>query len=128
MTMEFNNARSIFLQIAESVCEKISDGTYTAGSRIPSVRELAAETGVNPNTVVRTFNELQLREIIENKRGIGFFVADKAIENIIRWKRSDFFAVVVPEFMRQMAIAGVTIKEFNEFVSNNFSKDNDENK
>jgi GntR family transcriptional regulator len=122
MSMEFNSTRSIFLQIAESLCEKISDGTYPPGTRIPSVRELAAETGVNPNTVVRTFNELQMREIIENKRGIGYFVTTESKENIVRWKRDEFFNMVVPEFVRQMAIVGVTMSDLEKYISNNLKK------
>ncbi|TDI71601.1 MAG: GntR family transcriptional regulator, partial [Bacteroidetes bacterium] len=48
------------------------------GDKIPSVRELAAETGVNPNTIVRTYSELQSQQIIDNKRGVGFFVNPEA--------------------------------------------------
>ena len=68
--MQFENGRSIFLQIADTVTEKVVSGEFAAGEKIPSVRELAAQMGVNPNTVLRTYSELQAMNIIENPNGI----------------------------------------------------------
>jgi DNA-binding transcriptional regulator YhcF (GntR family) len=57
--MEFKNSKSIALQIADNLSERILNETLTVEERIPSVRELAAEMGVNPNTIVRSYAELQ---------------------------------------------------------------------
>ena len=76
--VQFENGRSIFLQIADTITEKVVSGEFPAGGKIPSVRELAAEMGVNPNTIMRTYSELQAMNIIENQRGIGYFVHPEA--------------------------------------------------
>lgn len=52
--MNYTNNQSIFIQIAERVCERVLNGSYQADARIPSVRELAVEMEVNPNTVMRS--------------------------------------------------------------------------
>ena len=80
--MNYNTNQSIFIQIAERICDRVLSGNYKADSRIPSVRELAVEMEVNPNTVMRSFERLQANEIIYNKRGIGYFVASDAEQKI----------------------------------------------
>ena len=72
--MKFKESKSIYLQIADRICDEILQGQYTEEERIPSVREYAATVKVNANTVVRTYDYLQGQEIIHNKRGIGYFV------------------------------------------------------
>lgn len=73
--MKFKESKSIYLQIADRICDEILQGQYTEEERIPSVREYAATVEVNANTVVRTYDYLQGQEIIHNKRGIGYFVS-----------------------------------------------------
>ena len=77
--MEFREPQAIYLQIAEYVCEKILLKIWTTDQKIPSVRELAVDLEVNPNTVMRAYEFLQNREIIYNKRGIGFFIKNDAM-------------------------------------------------
>ena len=74
--MEFKDTQTIYLQIADHFCENILRKKWNPGDRIPSVREMAVNIEVNPNTVMRTFNYLQDKGIIFNKRGIGYFVSD----------------------------------------------------
>ena len=71
--MKFKESKSIYLQIADRICDEILQGQYMEEERIPSVREYAATVEVNANTVVRTYDYLQGQEIIYNKRGIGYF-------------------------------------------------------
>ena len=62
--MNFDNERPIYLQIAESIYERILSGGLVPGERIPSVREFGAELGVNPNTVMRTYERLTYDGVI----------------------------------------------------------------
>src|SRR5690606_39542667 len=78
--MNFSGNKAIYLQIAEHAFEQILLGRWSADEKIPSVRELAVQLEVNPNTVMRTYDFLQQMEVIYNKRGIGFFVADDALK------------------------------------------------
>jgi len=114
--MEFDNNKSIYLQIAESIRERVVGGVYPAGEKIPSVRELAAEMGVNPNTIMRTYNELQAMEIIDNKRGIGYFVKPEAPQLIIEGKKKYFFEKVFPEFIRQAEMLGITAGQLKTHI------------
>lgn len=114
--MEFKSTKSIFLQIADTICERIIRREYPPGERIPSVREMAAETGVNPNTVARTFSELQNREIIVNQRGIGFFVNEDAMKKITNWKKEEFFENDLPEFINKVELLEISYEELQPLL------------
>ncbi len=73
--MQFDPNKAIYLQIADHIMNRIMDGTFSTDQRVPSVRELAAEMEVNPNTTVRSYEWLEQRGIIFNRRGCGYFVA-----------------------------------------------------
>jgi DNA-binding transcriptional regulator YhcF (GntR family) len=66
------------------------------------------EMGVNPNTIMRTYTELQAENIIDNRRGVGFFVNEGAREHIFRKRRVEFYAQVIPEFLRQASLVGIS--------------------
>ena len=85
--MKFRKQRAIYLQIGDYICENILTGTYAPGEKIPSVREMAVSVEVNPNTVMRTYTDIQQKEILYNQRGIGFFVAHDAIEKVMEIKK-----------------------------------------
>lgn len=73
--MNFNEHKPIYLQISDLICEKILNDEYREDERIPSIRELSGILGVNPNTVMRSFEYLKSIEVIYDKRGVGFFVS-----------------------------------------------------
>jgi DNA-binding transcriptional regulator YhcF (GntR family) len=126
--MEFKNGKSIALQIADNISEKILQGSLPEKGRIPSVRELAADMGVNPNTIVRTYAELQSREIISNQRGIGYFVNEKARSIINDWRKREFFENQLPEFVKQMKVLGITYEDLQTPISNLMNETDHENK
>lgn len=109
--MKFKESKSIYLQIADRICDEILQGQYTEEERIPSVREYAATVEVNANTVVRTFDYLQGQEIIYNKRGIGYFVSAGAKEKIIDLRKDTFLHQDLPEFFRQVKTLEVPMME-----------------
>ena len=124
--MEFKNNKGIFLQIADSISEKVMEGKYPPGEKIPSVRDLATEMGVNPNTVMRTYSELQTRGIIDNKRGVGYYVSNDAIKIIHQWKRQEFFEDDLPIIVRQTKMLDITFEELKPyFESTNNSAANE---
>lgn len=113
--MEFKNTKGIFLQIADSISEKVMEGKYPPGEKIPSVRDLASEMGVNPNTIMRTYGELQSRGIIDNKRGVGYYVNNEAVDIILQWKRKEFFEYDLPLIVRQTKILNITFNELKPY-------------
>ena len=122
--MEFREKQSIYLQIAEYVCEQILLKQWLLNDKILSIRDLAILLEVNPNTVQRTYDFLQQREIIENKRGVGFFVTTNAEEKILAFRREQFLQNELPVFFRNMYLLKMDITELEEryiqFVADNF--------
>ncbi len=112
--MEFNQPKGIFQQIADQICDRILQGEWQGGERIPSIRELAVNLGVNPNTVTRSYQTLMERQIIENRRGIGYFVSDEARKNILRERRSEFVCEDLPNLFRTMQLLDMGIDEIKE--------------
>lgn len=105
--MEFNSNKSIYLQICDAICEQILSGDLAPDARIPSVREYGADIGVNPNTVMRSYEKLTSEGIIYNKRGIGYFISPEARELVLEAQRKDFLENELPAIRRRMALLGI---------------------
>lgn len=120
--MEFKEPQAIYLQIAEYVCEKILLENWKPDEKILSVRELAVELEVNPNTAMRAYDFLQNREIIYNKRGIGFFVSQDAKGKVSIFRKQQFMETELPVFLKNMHILNISIQEieryYSEFLNN----------
>ena len=112
--MEFKKQKAIFLQIADSLCQRVVAGEWKPGGRVPSVREVSAELGVNPNTVLRTYDHLQTAGIIEMRRGLGCFVTADAVERIIREQRRHFLEEEWPEVRNRMRMLGITLSDLEK--------------
>ena len=111
------NNQAIYLQIADKICDDILLGTYTAGGRLPSVREYAAMVQVNANTVMRSYDYLSSLEVIYNKRGIGFFVADDACGKVTDMRRTSFLETEIGEVFHQLRLLGVTPDALRDMYS-----------
>lgn len=105
--MEFSENKPIWLQIYELLCERILSGELQPDTRIPSVREYGADVGVNPNTVMRTYEKLTADGIIFNRRGIGYFVASDANDIIREVNRKKFLEEELPAIVRKMKLLGI---------------------
>lgn len=112
--MNYTNNQSIFLQIADRICDRILAGEYKADERIPSVRELAVEMEVNPNTVMRSFERLQGNEIIYNKRGLGYYVSPSAGEEIRKMRYAQFMEESLPTLFKEMQLLGVSVDDLSK--------------
>ena len=108
--MDFNQNKPIYLQIADSICEKILKGEHLPDERILSVRELGISLGVNPNTIARVYEHLQGMEIIYNKRGIGYFVSPDAPERILQMQREVFLKNELPAVVKKMKLLGIPLE------------------
>ena len=121
--MEFNQSQAIYMQIGDYISEQILFERWKEGDRILSVRELGVSLQVNPNTVMRTYDFLQNNDIIFNKRGVGYFVAEQAKSKIIDYRRKQFLELELPVIFKNMNILGMTFDElkakYEEFSKNN---------
>lgn len=122
--MEFNDSnRAIYLQIADAIADAIASGAMAPDSRIPSVREYAARVMVNVNTVMRAYEQLAAAGIIYNRRGMGFFVAEGAAENIVAMRRREFIdGGGLERVFRQLQLQRVAPAELAEMYDNYLSK------
>lgn len=107
--MDFQKQKPIYLQIADRLMEQILGGQVD--DRMPSVRDVAALMGVNPNTVVRTFDHLQTAEIIYNRRGVGYFVSADAKERILAAQRREFLEDELPAIRQRLKALDISIDE-----------------
>ncbi|WP_375418694.1 GntR family transcriptional regulator [uncultured Hymenobacter sp.] len=109
--MEFRENEAIYLQIAGYVSDNILRRLWPPDAKIPSVRELAGELQVNPNTVMRTYEHLQNQGIVYNKRGIGFFVAPDAGRQVQQLRRARFLEQELPEFFKTIFLLDINLEE-----------------
>ncbi len=113
--IDFNNSsRSIYLQIADDICDKILTGAFQADQRIPSVREYAAQMEVNVNTVMRAYDYLAGLEVIYNKRGLGFFADSDARRKVVELRRREVLGEGVAAVFRQLALLDITPEQLTE--------------
>jgi DNA-binding transcriptional regulator YhcF (GntR family) len=96
--------------------EKIVRGEWREEERIPSVREMGAMVGVNPNTIVRSYQLLEMQEIIYNKRGLGYFVKEGAVERIKEIVKREFVTNELPQFKAKARMLGITKEELIELL------------
>ena len=109
--MNFKENKPIYLQIADRIMDEILNNTYLEGERIPSVREYAATVEVNANTVVKSFDYLQSDEIIFNKRGLGYFVAEGAVQKILSNRKKTFINDELPEMFVKLKQLDISMNE-----------------
>ena len=111
--MQFTESQAIYLQIAKIMEEKILRKEWLPEERIPSVRDLAVTMEVNPNTAVRAYEILQQKEVIYNKRGIGYFVSQNAHSIIKKEWKKNFKEQDLPEFFKNISLLDFSIEEIN---------------
>lgn len=110
--MEFNSNKSIYLQICDAICEKILSEELKPDERIPSVREYGADIGVNPNTVMRSYEKLTNEGIIYNRRGIGYFISPDAHSIVLKAQRREFLDNELPQILRRTHLLSIDLKEY----------------
>lgn len=126
MPEPFNPSLPIYLQLCERIKNKIIRGSLVPGSRLPSVRELAIDSGVNPNTVQRAYRELEESGVTVKKRGQGTFVTEDP--EILEQMRRALLCRHINHFVRQMRDIGCTeaeiVKSLNDYFKQNEGGEN----
>jgi len=105
--MEFKSKQAIYLQIAEYARDQILSGKWPSGEKIISIRDLSVILSVNANTVQRAFDHLQQQGVLINKRGVGYFVDETAVDKIREMRRQSFLSHDLPEFIIKMQQLGL---------------------
>lgn len=109
MGEEFQASKPIYMQIADKINKQIVRNELHPGDKLPSVREMAIQTGVNPNTIQRTYSELERMEIVETKRGQGTYVVEN--EQIIQKLKHQLQIEIISTFIHNMKELGFSEEE-----------------
>ena len=103
------NDRPVFIQIMEKLKRDIVTGSYRPGDKLPSVRELAAEAAVNPNTMQRAFSELERAGLVYTKRTNGRFITEDL--SMISQLKEQMALDAISQFLNSMQQLGFSGKE-----------------
>lgn len=106
MGEEFQASKPIYMQIVDKIISEIVQGKRRPGDKLPSVREMAVNMGVNPNTIQRTYTELERMKIVESRRGQGTFVA--ANEEVMEELGTEMQEEIIESFIQKMEEIGVS--------------------
>ena len=114
MTEEYTASKPIYIQIADRIIREIVRKELSPGDKLPSVREMAVQSGVNPNTIQRTYSELERMEIVETRRGQGTFVTER--EEVLTVLNEKVQREVIESFIRNMKELGLTKEQMIQGV------------
>ncbi|KYD08795.1 GntR family transcriptional regulator [Caldibacillus debilis] len=109
MDKEYEVSKPIYMQIAEKIFRRIIRQEIKPGDKLPSVREMAIQAGVNPNTIQRTYMEMERMGIVETKRGQGTFVVER--QEIVDELMQTMQKEIIGQFVKNMMELGLGKKE-----------------
>lgn len=106
----------VYRQLIDQVQGAIATGVLQVGEQLPTVRQVAVELTINPNTVMRAYREMEIRGIVDTQQGTGTFVADKPVETDAgeRERRAE---QLVAEFISRAGSMGLTVAELIEALT-----------
>lgn len=116
MSINFDHKTPIYLQVAGMIRDAVAAGDLSEGEAIPSVREVSAEHGLNPQTVLNATKVLIDEGILEKRRGIGIFVKEGAQKSLLKVARQHFRAEEFPAFMNRAKLLGFSGKEIHDLI------------
>lgn len=124
--IKFNNNIPIYIQIMNIIKKDIHNKNYSAGDKLPSVRELSSQLKVNPNTIQRAYQELEREGLTFTKRGMGSFVTEDT--KIILSLKKQMANEVVENFLTGMKHLGFEYSEILEVITEKLNKAHEKNK
>ena len=113
-TFEFDPNRPIYLQIIEEIKKRAVRGAYPPGAKLPSVREMALQMGVNPNTMARAYSELEREAFVFARRGQGSFVAEEAER--VEAERARLAEAAVQRFVTEIRELGLSEEQVTQLL------------
>ena len=109
-SIDLHSGVPVYRQLIDQVRSGIASGSLTAGDQLPTVRQLAVDLAINPNTVMRAYRELELGGLIETHQGTGTFIANKKLEKNSA-ERERQLAQMAGEFAARAGAAGYSLED-----------------
>ncbi|MBR8695069.1 MULTISPECIES: GntR family transcriptional regulator [Bacillus amyloliquefaciens group] len=124
MENEFQSSKPIYLQIADRIYYRLIRSELSPGDKLPSVREMAVQMKVNPNTIQRTYSEMERLGIVETRRGQGTFIAERS--DLKAELKDRLTKDVFKRFIQEMVELGLSPEEMLEGIKQYAEEANDE--
>ena len=115
--LDLKSGVPVYRQIIDQVRGAIASGALSTGDQLPTVRQLAVDLAINPNTVVRAYKELELSGQLETHQGTGTFISEKKM-NGADAERQRQLGQIVADAVARAGAAGFTIEQLLEHLSN----------
>jgi len=122
MQWELNTEKPVYLQLVEQIQAKIIAGVYKPGDKLPSVRDLAAQAMVNPNTMQRAMTELERDGLVHTNRTAGRFITSD--EELIRQLKEKYITEIVRDFLDKMKQLGLGRDDIISYLNKLTEKSN----
>ena len=114
MDWNFKNGIPIYTQIVDELTMRIASGAYAPGEKLDSVRDMAMDAGVNPNTMQRALSEIERRGLVYSERTSGRFVTRD--ENVLKELHKKLAGRYLDEFVEKIQKIGMNEKEISDFI------------
>lgn len=114
MPWDLDNNRPIYLQLMERIQQDIITGVYRPGEKLPSVRDLALDAAVNPNTMQKALSELERSGLVYAQRTSGRFITDNA--DLLRQLKKKMASAYVTDFLEKMTQLGFSTEEISDLI------------
>ena len=111
--LDLRSGVPVYRQLIDQVTGAMATGTLAAGDQLPTVRQVAVDLSINPNTVMRAYRELEIRGVLETQQGTGTFIGHKKVKRD-EVERQRQLGQLVGEFVSRAGAAGFTIQELLE--------------
>ena len=125
MTIDPQNEKPIFIQIAEQLEDAIFTGIYPEGEKVPSTNEIAALLAINPHTVLKGMNILVDEGIIYKKRGLGMFVSDGAVAVIMKKRQGHFYERYIQALIDEAEKLAMTKEDVIALIERGYNHERD---
>lgn len=113
--LDLQSGMPVYRQIIDQVTAGMASGALKPGDQLPTVRQVAVDLAINPNTVVRAYRELEIRGLLQTQQGTGTFISRKPVKVDEVEKRRQL-AQIAGEFVARAGAAGFTVKELLEYL------------
>ncbi|HEX4020200.1 MAG TPA: GntR family transcriptional regulator [Acidobacteriaceae bacterium] len=100
----------VYRQLIDQVQAAIASGVLTTGDQLPTVRQVAVDLSINPNTVSRAYREMEIRGLLDTQQGTGTFIANRKVE-YSKNERERMLGQLAGEFVSRAGAAGFTLKQ-----------------
>lgn len=114
MSWDFNDDRPIYMQLMEQIQLRIVSGIYKAGEKLPSVRDMAGDAAVNPNTMQKALTELERTGLVFSQRTSGRFITEDV--NMIKNIRNGLARDQIEKFLHNMEKIGYANQETIQLI------------